>query len=115
LNKKLLSIINNNYTNVFKFFEHVQPVQEADFYVFHFDHVLYNQMYSYVHLHIDAMNKIDHHNDNQNLNIDLIKQNFIQMNCFLPVNPSFLLQVSQVHRLRFFFSGLDELIGEAPR
>ena len=30
----------------------------------------------------------------------------------LPVNPSFLLHVGQVQRLRFFFSALT---GEAPR
>ena len=50
-----------------KFFEHVQLVRQAYFYVFHFDHVLYSQMYNYVHLHNDAMNRIDHRNDNRNL------------------------------------------------
>ncbi len=68
-----LSEINNKYTNVlwcldwFKFFGHVQLVQQAYFYEFHFDHVLYNQMCNYVHLHNDVMDRIDRHNGNQSL------------------------------------------------
>lgn len=50
-----------------KFFEHGQLVQQAYFFVFRFGRVLYNQMYNYVHWHNDVMNKIDRHNDNQNL------------------------------------------------
>jgi len=77
-----LSEINNKYTicslvsrffifsyfiYLFKFFGHVQLVQQAYFYEFHFGHVLYNQMCNYVHLHSDVMDRIDRHNGNQSL------------------------------------------------
>ncbi len=73
-----LSEINNKYTSffsvlififiyLFKFFGHVQLVQQAYFYEFHFGHVLYNQMCNYVHLHSDVMDRIDRHNGNQSL------------------------------------------------
>ena len=51
----------------FKCAGHVQLVQQACFYVFHFDRVLCNQMYIDVHWHIDATNSIAHRNDIETL------------------------------------------------
>ncbi len=57
----------NFHIYLFKFFGHVQLVQQAYFYEFHFDRVLYNQMCNCVHLHNDVMDRIDRHNGNQSL------------------------------------------------
>ncbi len=118
-----LSEINNKYTSffsvlififiyLFKFFGHVQLVQQAYFYEFHFGHVLYNQMCNCVHLHNDVMDRIDRHNDNQSLQKKNNDSNSILFEKFLPVNPSFLLHVGHVHLLRFFLSTLDAVNGD---
>lgn len=51
----------------FKCVGHVQLARRACFSVFHFDRVLYNQMYIHAHWHIDATNSIHHHNDIETL------------------------------------------------
>jgi len=101
-----------------RFYEHVRLERLAYSYEFRFDRVLCNQMYIYVHWHNDVMNSIDHRNGNQNLR--KTQKSFVSwLVCSderVPVKPSFLLHVSQLQRLRFFFSGVvSELHGEASK
>lgn len=96
----------------FRSFEHARLERRACFSGFRSGRVLCNRMCNGVRWRNDAGSRIDHHNGNQNLREEeILDQKVVERRKFSPVKPSFLLQVSHVQRLRFFFS---ELTGEAP-
>lgn len=99
----------------FRFVEHARPAPRACSYESRFARVPYSQMYSCARWRSDVANRTGRRTGSRNLDEHTaVRRARHDRHRHLPVSPSFLLQVSQVHRLRFFFSVLV-FSGDAPR